>query len=56
MPSFVSFMTIKAVNTPALRARTSGHRNRLGEFRSDYLKQFVSSRIEKWALPIKASG
>ena len=51
--------TIKAMNVPALRVRmeTIGTDlvtpDRTG---TDYLKRFVSSEIEKWAVPIKASG
>ena len=50
---------IKAMNVPALRVRleTIGTDlvtpDRTG---TDYLKHFVSSEIEKWAAPIKASG
>jgi len=51
--------TIKAMNVPALRVRmeTIGTDlvtpDRTG---TDYLKRFVSREIEKWAVPIKASG
>ena len=51
--------TIKAMNTPALRSRMEAigtdlvSSDRTG---TDYLKQFVSSEIAKWAVPIKASG
>ena len=51
--------TIKAMNAPALHTRTEAigtdlvSTDRTG---SDYLKHFVSSEIEKWAAPIKASG
>jgi tripartite-type tricarboxylate transporter receptor subunit TctC len=51
--------TIKAMNVPELRVRmeTIGTDlvtpDRTG---TDYLKHFVSSEIEKWAAPIKASG
>jgi tripartite-type tricarboxylate transporter receptor subunit TctC len=51
--------TTKAMNAPALRTRmeTIGTElvsaDRTG---SDYLKRFVTSEIEKWAVPIKASG
>jgi tripartite-type tricarboxylate transporter receptor subunit TctC len=51
--------TVKAMNTPALQARMQAigtdlvSSDRTG---SDYLKQFVGSEIEKWAVPIKASG
>jgi tripartite-type tricarboxylate transporter receptor subunit TctC len=50
---------IKAMNVPALRVRleTIGTDlvtpDRTG---TDYLKRFVSTEIEKWAAPIKASG
>jgi tripartite-type tricarboxylate transporter receptor subunit TctC len=51
--------TIKAMNTPALRTRLEAigtdlvSADRTG---TDYLRHFVSSEIEKWAVPIKASG
>jgi tripartite-type tricarboxylate transporter receptor subunit TctC len=51
--------TIKAMNVPALRGRmeTIGtdlvSPDRTG---TDYLNHFVSSEIDKWAVPIKASG
>jgi tripartite-type tricarboxylate transporter receptor subunit TctC len=51
--------TIKAMNTPALRDRMQAigtdlvSSDRMG---TDYLKQFVSSEILKWSVPIKASG
>jgi tripartite-type tricarboxylate transporter receptor subunit TctC len=51
--------TIKAMNTPALHARMEAIGTDLvGSDRTstEYLKQFVSSEIEKWAVPIKASG
>jgi tripartite-type tricarboxylate transporter receptor subunit TctC len=50
---------IKAMNVPALRTRmeTIGTdlvtNDRTG---SEYLKRFVTSEIDKWAVPIKASG
>jgi tripartite-type tricarboxylate transporter receptor subunit TctC len=51
--------TIEAMNVPALRVRmeTIGtdlvSSDRTG---TDYLAHFVSSEIQKWAVPIKASG
>ena len=51
--------TIKAMNAPALHTRMEAigtdlvSADRTG---SDYLKRFVSSEIDKWAVPIKASG
>jgi tripartite-type tricarboxylate transporter receptor subunit TctC len=51
--------TVDAMNTPSVRARlealgtdlvTSDRRT------SDYLKRFVATEIDKWAVPIKASG
>ena len=51
--------TIKAMNAPAVHTRTEAigtdlvSTDRTG---SDYLKHFVSSEIEKWTVPIKASG
>ena len=50
---------IKAMNVPALRTRMEAigtdlvSADRTG---SDYLKRFVSTEIDKWAVPIKASG
>ena len=51
--------TIKAMNTPALRTRMEAIGTDLvSSDRTDtvYLKQFVGSEIQKWAVPIKASG
>jgi tripartite-type tricarboxylate transporter receptor subunit TctC len=51
--------TIKAMNTPLLRARMEAIGTDLvsADRRSSaYLKHFVGSEIEKWAVPIKASG
>ena len=51
--------TIKAMNAPALHTRTEAigtHLVSADRTDSDYLKHFVSSEIEKWAVPIKASG
>jgi len=51
--------TVKAMNTPEMRARMEAigtdlvSSDRTG---TDYLKQFVNTEIEKWAVPIKASG
>jgi tripartite-type tricarboxylate transporter receptor subunit TctC len=51
--------TIKAMAAPALHTRIEAigtdlvSADRTG---SDYLKHFVSSEIDKWAVPIKASG
>jgi tripartite-type tricarboxylate transporter receptor subunit TctC len=50
---------IKAMNVPALRTRMETIGTDLvsaDRTDSDYLKHFVSSEIEKWAVPIKASG
>ena len=50
---------VKAMNVPALRARMEAIGTDLvSAERTDsaYLKRFVSSEIEKWAVPIKASG
>jgi tripartite-type tricarboxylate transporter receptor subunit TctC len=50
---------IKAMNVPSLRARMEAIGTDLvSADRTDsaYLKRFVSSEIEKWAVPIKASG
>ena len=47
------------MNVPSLRSRMDAigidlvGADRTG---SDYLKRFVSTEIEKWAVPIKASG
>ena len=51
--------TIKAMNVPALRVRMETIGTDLvtpDRTATDYLKRFVSSEIEKWAVPIKASG
>jgi tripartite-type tricarboxylate transporter receptor subunit TctC len=51
--------TVKAMNTPALQSRMAAIGTDLvtpDRTGTDYLKQFVSSQIEKWAGPIKASG
>ncbi|MGO8924607.1 MAG: Bug family tripartite tricarboxylate transporter substrate binding protein [Xanthobacteraceae bacterium] len=51
--------TIKAMNTPALRTRMEAIGTDLvsaDRTSSDYLKHFVGSEIEKWSVPIKASG
>ncbi len=51
--------TIKAMNTPSLRARMEAIGTDLvsADRRSSaYLKHFVGSEIEKWSVPIKASG
>ena len=50
---------IKAMNVPALRVRMETIGTDLvtpDRTSTDYLKHFVSSEIEKWAAPIKASG
>ena len=50
---------IKAMNVPALRVRMETIGTDLvtpDRTATDYLKRFVSSEIEKWAVPIKASG
>lgn len=61
-PSIVTKLhdaAIKAMNVPSLRSRMEAigtdlvSADRTG---SDYLKRFVSTEIEKWAMPIKASG
>jgi tripartite-type tricarboxylate transporter receptor subunit TctC len=61
-PSIVAKLhdaAIKAMNVPSLRSRMEAigtdlvSADRTG---SDYLKRFVSTEIEKWAVPIKASG
>jgi hypothetical protein len=47
------------MNSPALQARMAAIGTDLvtpDRTGTDYLKQFVSSQIEKWAGPIKASG
>ena len=51
--------TIKAMNVPALRVRMEAIGTDLvtpDRTGTDYLKRFVSREIEKWAVPIKASG
>jgi tripartite-type tricarboxylate transporter receptor subunit TctC len=51
--------TVKAMNAPALRVRMETIGTDLvsaDRTSTDYLKHFVSSEIEKWAVPIKASG
>src|SRR5215472_3142074 len=51
--------TIKAMNVPALRVRMETIGTDLvtpDRTATDYLKRFVSSEIDKWAVPIKASG
>ena len=51
--------TVKAMNTPSLRARMEAIGTDLvtpDRTSSDYLRRFVASEIEKWAAPIKASG
>jgi tripartite-type tricarboxylate transporter receptor subunit TctC len=51
--------TVKTMNTPALRSRMQAIGTDLvsaDRTSTDYLKQFVSSEILKWSVPIKASG
>jgi tripartite-type tricarboxylate transporter receptor subunit TctC len=51
--------TIKAMAAPALRTRMEAIGTDLvtaDRTSTDYLKYFVSSEIQKWAVPIKASG
>jgi tripartite-type tricarboxylate transporter receptor subunit TctC len=51
--------TVKAMNTPSLRARMEAIGTDLvspERTSSEYLRRFVSSEIQKWAAPIKASG
>jgi tripartite-type tricarboxylate transporter receptor subunit TctC len=51
--------TVAAMETPAVKERlqTLGAMLVTPERRSpEYLAQFVASEIEKWAVPIKASG
>jgi tripartite-type tricarboxylate transporter receptor subunit TctC len=51
--------TVKAMNTPALQTRMASIGTDLvtpDRTGTDYLKQFVSRQIDKWAGPIKASG
>jgi tripartite-type tricarboxylate transporter receptor subunit TctC len=51
--------TVKAMNAPALQTRMASIGTDLvtpDRTGTDYLKQFVSRQIDKWAGPIKASG
>ena len=51
--------TVDAMNTPAVRERLEALGTNLvapDRRTSDYLKRFVASEIDKWAVPIKASG
>lgn len=51
--------TVEAMNTPSLRSRMVTLGTELvgaGRTSPGYLQRFVSSQIEKWAVPIKESG